>query len=84
MAKAVKAPVPPPEPPPESEVLRTWRTLDVQIMSCTEEQCWQLLEEEKRGKARHLFLQRIYGRAATLRGKREAKELREAAHDLEA
>jgi hypothetical protein len=84
MAKVIKAPhtpPPPPEPTPESEILRVYRVLDKEISNCTEQECWDLLAEEKAGRGRRLWLQRIYGRASVLRGKREAKEIREAARD---
>ena len=80
MAKAVKTPSPPIVDP---AILLTWRALDAGIISCTEEQLWELLALEKADKARRLWLQRIYGRASTLRGKREAKELLHLAKDFD-
>lgn len=77
-----------PTKPPLADIniLRTFHTLTnalatAQVEPLDEEQCWFLLEKEKAGQARMLFMQRLYGRASTLRAKREAKELRSAAHD---
>lgn len=67
-----------------ADILRVWRTLDADIMTRTEEQCWALLEVEKTGKARRLFLQRIYGRASRLRASREIYELRRLFSDNQA
>jgi hypothetical protein len=60
----------------DESVLRTWRTLEAAIMTLSEEACWTLLREETAGIRRRLFVQRIYGRASTLRAARETKELR--------
>lgn len=55
----------------------TWKTLNECIMDLNEEQCWDLLDQEKKGKKRIQFLARIYGRASKLRIQRERRELME-------
>lgn len=79
MPNAVKALNPPPRDPnlPEDadSILRIWRTLDKEVMHLSEAALWALLKHEKQGRGRRLFLQRIYGRACTLRSIREQKEM---------
>ena len=75
MAKPLKSP----EPTPELDytgLLRVWRVMAAALDELPESDLWKLLEYEKANSKRILFMQRIYGRASTLRGKREAKELR--------
>lgn len=69
-------------PGPDYNLLLTWRTLEPWLKRFNEEDCWAVFELEKRGRARKYFLQRIYGRASTLRAKREAREILEMARDL--
>jgi len=88
MAIKLKTPAAPPPPTglPENaaDILRVWRTLEAVIMDMPEPQAWALLQYEKDNKGRHLFLQRLYGRASTLRSQREARELRASIKDREA
>ena len=74
-----KAPKPPPRDPnlPEDaeNILRIWRALDKEVMLLSEDALWALLKHEENGRGRRLFLQRIYGRATTLRSIREQKEM---------
>jgi hypothetical protein len=64
-----------------SDHLRTWRALHEVINTLNEEECFNLLEDEKKFGRRRLFLQRIYGRWSKLRDRREAKELQAMAVD---
>lgn len=68
-------------PGPEYPLLKTWRTLEPWLMKFNEEDCWAAFNLEKNGLRRKYFLQRIYGRASTLRAKREAREIAECASD---
>ena len=63
------------------DVLRVWATTNAFVMKATEEDLNLLLAVEKAGKARRLFLQRIYGRMTRLRAKRETDDLRAVAKD---
>lgn len=65
-----------------ADTLRTWRTMDAVVMTADEPTLRDLLEAEKTGKGRRLFLQRIYGRLSRVRAKREAAELKAAAKDV--
>lgn len=84
MAIKLKQPeVDPNLPPNPSEILRVWRTLEAVIMDMPEPQAWALFQYEKDNKGRHLFLQRLYGRASTLRARREAREISTSIKDRE-
>lgn len=81
MAKSVKQ-IEVPEPELAcADILRVWRTMAPQLDILSEKDMWELLEYEKTHSKRILFMQRIYGRASSLRGKREAKELRTLAEN---
>lgn len=59
----------------QSFILDNWQTLQKHLHGLTEEECWKLLAEEKKGLRRTQFLLRLYGRANKLRGKRERVDL---------
>lgn len=65
-----------------AETLRTWRTLEEAVMQCDEPTLKELLEAEKQGKGRRLFLQRIFGRYTMVRAARETRELKAAIKDV--
>lgn len=53
----------------------TWKTLNSALMDMNEQECWDLIEEEKKGQCRINFMLRVYGRAQKLRSQREQGEL---------
>lgn len=59
---------------PNDETLRSWRTLDRQILHLSEKELWELLKLEHSTARRRLFIARIFGRANKLRATRELKE----------
>jgi hypothetical protein len=59
----------------KESVLRNWQSLSELISTLTEEECWDLLKEERAGLRRIQFMLRLYGRANKLRGKRERSEI---------
>lgn len=59
----------------QKEALRNWHAMNRYLRSATEDECWQLLEEEKAGARRLNFLIRIYGRANKYRAVREREAL---------
>jgi len=59
---------------PNDEILRSWRTLDRQILHLSEQELWDLLKLECSNEKRRLFIARIFGRANKIRGTRELKE----------
>lgn len=56
-------------------LLRTWIGLNEKIQALSEKECWQLLELERRGRARPTFLLRIHSRANRLRYLRERRDI---------
>ena len=63
------------------EILRVWRTLESVVMSMDEPTLWAVLAYECANKGRHLFIQRLFGRASTLRARRESAFYRLQAKD---
>jgi len=61
-----------------NEVLRVWRSLEAVVMTLGEADLLTLLEAEKAGGGRKVFLQRIFGRHAKVRASRETAEMRAA------
>lgn len=55
--------------------LTSWRVMNKKLSTYDEAQCKALLAAEQAGERRVPFLNRIYGRYATLRAKRERAEL---------
>lgn len=55
--------------------LSNWKSLNDFLRNATEQQCTELLKQEKKGKARVQFLIRIHGRFNVLRAERERGEL---------
>lgn len=53
----------------------TWATLNEALKNATEEECWALLENEKKTARRAQFMMRIHSRANKLRAARERLEL---------
>lgn len=51
-----------------------WGDFLKEVNTRTEEACWEALALEKRGKNRLNYLQRLYGKANSLRGRRERRE----------
>ncbi len=51
-----------------------WPSFLKAVNASTEEVCWEALALEKRNKNRFQYLQRLYGRANSLRGQRERRE----------
>lgn len=52
----------------------SWPDFLREVNACTEEACWEALAMEKRDKNRLAYLQRLYGRANSLRTRRERRE----------
>lgn len=61
----------------KTDPLQNWPSLIKVLSSKTEAECWALLEREKAGLRREMFLTRIFTRASRLRTRRELKELHE-------
>lgn len=61
--------------PIENKELSTWDNLNEAVMKADEEKCYSLIEEEKRGRCRKMFLLRIHSRLNKIRADRERKEL---------
>lgn len=55
--------------------LSSWVAMNEALKTISEEECWALLEEEKKGQQRVQFMLRIHGRANKLRAERERREL---------
>lgn len=55
---------------------KTWRDINAELSEANEQRCKELLDEERSGENRQLFVIRIYGRYAKLRAQRERRELR--------
>lgn len=51
-----------------------WPEFLREVNQVTEEACWEALAMEKSGKNRLAYLQRLYGRANSLRTRRERRE----------
>lgn len=51
--------------------LKTWDNLQLTLKIATEDECKDLLQQEKRGRGRFAFLSRIHSRYNVLRGMRE-------------
>lgn len=51
-----------------------WQDFLREVNQRTEEACWEALALEKAGKNRLAYLQRLYGRANSLRTRRERRE----------
>ena len=61
------------------DVLASWNSLNAAIVSASEEDCLKLLNSEKSGRARRMFLLRIHSRLNKVRADRERLELTRAA-----
>lgn len=57
------------------EALSGWMKLQEFLKLADEEQCWDLIQRERKGNKRSMFILRIYGRYNRLRADRERKEL---------
>jgi hypothetical protein len=55
--------------------LSNWKSLNDFLRNATEQDCIDLLRQERKGKARVQFLIRIHGRFNVLRAERERGEL---------
>ena len=60
-----------------NSALRTWADLNDYMRLANEEQCREILEMEKNGKARKQFIRRIHCRLNKVRAARERAELLE-------
>lgn len=58
--------------------LQSWQILNDYIVNASEEECLQLLELERTGRARKMFLYRIHSRFNRMRYARERRELLES------
>jgi hypothetical protein len=56
--------------------VKTWRDINAELVDANEQRCKEMLDEERNGENRQLFVIRIYGRYAKLRAARERKEMR--------
>jgi len=57
------------------EALANWRATAKCLSKADEDSTKQLLDHERNGKSRPLFLNKIYGRYSKLRAERERREL---------
>ena len=71
-------------PTATAETLSTWNALNAAVMHASEAECLALLEAEKKGKARRMFLLRIHSRLNKIRADRERRELTQDAKTREA
>ncbi len=55
--------------------LSSWVAMNEALKTLSEEECWELLRQEKKGQRRAQFMLRIHGRANKLRAEREKREL---------
>jgi hypothetical protein len=55
-----------------------WNDFNTRLRSVSERQAEQLLQMERRGRHRHLWLMRLYGKWSTMREARERQELLQA------
>ena len=60
----------------KTPALKTWDSLNKVVRIANEEQCFQLLKEEKKGRARQTFLLRIHSRLNKVRADRERQALK--------
>lgn len=59
----------------KNPALQSWAALNEAVRGMGEEGCTRLLREERRGRARKKFLQRIHSRLNKARADRERAEL---------
>ena len=56
-----------------------WAAFNAALRSVSEQEAERLLQLERRGRRRHLYLMRLYGKWSTLRERRERHELLQTA-----
>lgn len=55
-----------------------WAMFNATLRGISERQAEQLLQMEREGRKRHLYLMRLYGKWSTMRKRRERRELLKA------
>lgn len=55
--------------------LTSWSALNGALKELSEDECWKLLEKEKKDRRRVQFMLRIHSRANKLRAERERRSL---------
>lgn len=63
------------KPAINNPALRSWLALNDAIREADEAFCWQLLDEELKGRRRKQFIRRIHSRLNKVRADRERAEL---------
>ena len=61
--------------PISNPILRSWISLNNFIIVADEQACYQLLEEEQKGRNRKQFVKRIHSRLNRVRAARERSEI---------